>query len=260
MKRLKKILDAGDTVISGWCGITDPRYLETIAGYDFDAVVLDMQHGFFDETTVQNAIATLVARGKAALVRIPLARWDTAARVMDFGALGVIAPMINTAEDAKAFVSATRFVPVGERSFGPRHAATLYGVESNEYLQEFDQCSLALAMIETREAYQNLDEIIAVDGIGGVLIGPGDLSISFRQNPVPDAYGVDTIDVVKDIVTRCKQAGKKTAAFSIDSKTANMLHGLGVDIISVGLDVTYIAEGVKSHLAELDFRRVGRKG
>lgn len=254
MRRLKKLLDAGNTVLSGWCGIADPRYLETIAEHDFDAVVLDMQHGFFDETSVQNGIATLVARGKAPLVRIPLARWDIAARVMDFGALAVIAPMINTADDAEAFVSATRFVPVGERSFGPRHAASLYDIDTNEYLQEFDHCSLALAMIETREAYSNLDEIIRVEGIDGVLIGPGDLSISFRQNPIPDAYGVDTIDVVKDIVIRCQQAGKKTAAFSFDPETANMLHGLGVDIISVGLDVTYIADGVKSHLSKLDFR------
>ena len=254
MQRLKQLLDAGKPVISGWCGITDPRYLETIAEFDFDAVVLDMQHGFFDETSIQNAIATLVARGKAPLVRIPLARWDTAARVMDFGALAVIAPMINTAEDARGFISATRFVPVGNRSFGPRHAASLYGVDTNDYLNNFDQCSLALAMIETREAYENLDEIIGVEGIDGVLIGPGDLSISFRQNPIPDAYGVDTIDVVKDIIIRCKKAGKKIAAFSFNTEAANMLNGLGVDIISVGLDVTYISNGVKSHLSELDFR------
>jgi len=254
MRRLKQLLDTGNTVLAGWCGITDPRYLETIAEHGFDAVVLDMQHGFFDETSVQNGIATLVARGKAPLVRIPLARWDVASRVMDFGALAVIAPMINTADDARAFVSATRFVPLGERSFGPRHAASLYGIDSNEYLQQFDHCSLALAMIETREAYSNLNEIIQVEGIDGVLIGPGDLSISFRQNPVPDAYGVDTIDVVKDIVTRCKQAGKKTAAFAFNAEAANMLNALAVDIISVGLDVTYIADGVKSHLSGLDFR------
>lgn len=254
MQRLKKILDSGNTVLSGWCGITDPRYLETIAEHDFDAIVLDMQHGFFDETTIQHAIATLVARGKAPLVRIPLARWDTAARVMDFGALGVIAPMINSADDAAALVSATRLVPVGERSFGPRHAASLYGIDSNRYLTEFDDCSLVLAMIETRQAFKNLDEIISVDGISGVLIGPGDLSISFRQNPLPDAYGADTIDVVTEIVNRCKQAGKTTAAFSFEPSTANMLHKLGVDIISVGLDVSYIADGVRRHIADLDFR------
>ena len=60
--------------------------------------------------------------------------------------------------------------------------------------------------------------------------------------------------VVPLFVSRCKLAGKKTAAFSINPQAANMLHGLGVDIISVGLDVTYIADGVKSHLAQLDFR------
>ena len=254
MQRLKKLLDTGKPVLAAWCGITDPRYLEAIAGHSFDAVVLDMQHGFFDETSIQNAIATLVARGKAPLVRIPLARWDTASRVMDFGALAVIAPMINSAEDARAFVSATRFVPVGDRSFGPRHAASLYGIDSNEYLENFDNCSLALAMVETREAYNNLDEIIGVEGIDGVLIGPGDLSISFRQNPVPDAYGIDTIDVVKDIIRRCKLAGKKTAAFSFNTEAANMLNELAVDIISVGLDVSYISDGVHSHLAGLEFR------
>jgi 4-hydroxy-2-oxoheptanedioate aldolase len=254
MRRLRQRLDAGDTVLSAWCGITDPRYLETIAEHDFDAVVLDMQHGFFDESSVQNAIATLVARDKAPLVRIPLARWDTASRVMDFGALGVIAPMINSADDARALVAATRFVPVGERSFGPRHAASMYRVDSDEYLQQFDQCSVVLAMIETREACENFDEIIAVEGIDGILIGPGDLSISFRQNPIPDAYGVDTIDVVKDIVTRCRQAGKKSAAFAFDPAAANMLNRLAVDIISVGLDVSYIADGVNSHLSALDFR------
>ncbi len=254
MRRLKQMLDAGGTVLSAWCGITDLRYLEAIARHSFDAVVLDMQHGFFDESSVQNGIATLVARGKAPLVRIPLARWDTASRVMDFGALAVIAPMINTAADARALVSATRFVPVGERSFGPRHAASLYGIDSNEYLEGFDQCSLVLAMIETREAYNNLDEIIEVNGIDGILIGPGDLSISFRQNRIPDAYGVDTINAVEDIVARCKKAGKKTAAFSINPAAANMLNKLGVDIISVGIDDTYISGGVDSHISGLNFR------
>lgn len=254
MRRLKQLLDSGQPVVSAWCGITDPRYLERVCEHAFDAVVLDMQHGFFDETTVQNAIATLIARGKSALVRIPLERWDTASRVMDFGALGVIAPMINSVEDARKFASATRFVPVGDRSFGPRHAALLYGVSSDEYLEEFDHCSLALAMIETREAYNNIEAILKVEGIDGVLIGPGDLSISIRQHRIPDAYGPDSIDIVKDIINRCKIDGKKSAAFTIDASTANRLNQMGADIITVGLDDSYISDGVASHISGLDFR------
>jgi 4-hydroxy-2-oxoheptanedioate aldolase len=254
MRRLKQLLDSGKPVLCAWCGITDPRYLERVCEFSFDAVVLDMQHGFFDETSVQAGIATLIAKGKAPFVRIPLDRWDTASRVLDFGALGVIAPMINTAEDARKFASVTKFVPVGQRSFGPRHAASLYGISSNEYLEEFDHCSLALAMIETLEAYHNVEDILKVEGIDGVLIGPGDLSISVRQDRIPDAYGPDTIDIVKDIINRCKIDGKKAAAFTIDSATANMLNEMGADVISVGIDDTYIADGIVSHISGLNFR------
>ncbi|MFT5740781.1 MAG: 4-hydroxy-2-oxoheptanedioate aldolase [Planctomycetota bacterium] len=254
MRRLTNVLNSGKPAVSAWCGITDTHYIEAVSGFDFDAAVLDMQHGFWDETTVQSGITTLITHGKAPLVRIPLERWDIAARVLDFGALAVIAPMINCAADARQLVAATRFVPVGARSFGPRHAAGLYGVDTNEYLTEFDQHSYAMAMIETREAYDNLDDIIGVDGIDAVLIGPSDLSISFRQNPVPDAYGPDTIGAIKDIIQRCQAANIKVAAFTIACEEANMLAELGVDIITVGLDQTYLAGGIKPLLAGLNFR------
>jgi 4-hydroxy-2-oxoheptanedioate aldolase len=253
MQRLKQMLDAGNTVIGGWCFIPDPIYVGVVANQEFNAVVLDMQHGFFDETTVRASIATLISAGKSPLVRIPLGRWDTAARVMDFGALGVIAPMINSAADAKLFAAAIRYVPIGERSFGPGYAAGLYKLSVNEYLESIDACSAALVQIETREAYNNLDDILEVDGIDGILIGPGDLSISLRQNRIPDPYGVDSMDVVKDILFRCTQARKKTAVYTEDAETANKLNQLGVDIITVGNDYTYVNAGVASHLSGLDF-------
>ena len=254
MQRLKQKLDSGSPVVSGWCGIADPHYVGSIAQHDFDAVVLDIQHGFFDETSVQAGIATLVAHGKVPLVRIPPGRWDTAARVMDFGALGVIAPMINSAADAVAFAMAIRCPPTGERSFGPRFAASLYNLSVNEYLESIDACSVALAMIETRQAYSNLDEILEVDGIDGILIGPSDLSISLRQNRIPDPYGVDSMHVITDSLLRCANLGKKTAAYSDNPQTANMLNELGVDVISVGNDQTYITNGVASHISGLNFR------
>ena len=253
MRRLKQIMDAGNTVTGGWCFIADPVYLGMVANLGFDAVVLDMQHGFFDENTVRASVSTLVSAGKIPLVRIPLGRWDAAARAMDFGALGVIAPMINSATDAKSFASAIRYVPTGERSYGPAYAAGLYKVSVNDYLESIDTCSVALVQIETREAYNNLDEILELDGVDGVLIGPSDLSVSLRQNRIPDPYGVDSIDIVTDILLRCANLGKKAAVYTEDSKTANTLNKLGADIITVGNDYSYIANGVASHLSGLDF-------
>ena len=254
MNRLEQKLDTGKTLISAWCGLADPRYVEIIANHDFDAVTLDMQHGLWDEASVLQGITAVTLRGQAALVRLPLSRWDLASRVMDFGALAVIAPMVNTREDAEAFASACRFAPVGERSFGPGYAASLYNLSVPEYLQDYDRCSLALAMVETRQAYENLDEIISVDGIDGVLIGPSDLSISFRQNRFPDAFGPDTLDVIKDIIARCQQAGKKVASFSVDPEGANLLSGLGVDLIGLGIDDYYLQNGIGPILAGLNFR------
>ncbi len=254
MQRLIQKLDSGNTLISAWCGIADPRYIELIASHDFDAVTLDMQHGLWDEASVLQGITAVTLRCQPAFVRLPLARWDLAARVMDFGALGVIAPMVNSREDAAAFAAACRFAPVGERSFGPGYAASLFKLGVAEYLEDYDRCSLALAMVETRQAYENLDDIISVDGIDGILIGPSDLSISFRQNRFPDAFGPDTLDVIKDIINRCRQAGKKVASFSVDPGGANLLDGLDVDLIGLGIDEYYLQHGIGPIIEKLNFR------
>lgn len=254
MLRLKQGLESGGPVVFAWCGIADPRYVAAVAGYGFDAVLLDMQHGFFDETSVLNGIATVAARGKAPFVRIPLGRWDMASRALDFGALGVVAPMINTAEDAQNLAKATKYIPLGERSFGPAYAAALYGENNRGYLDGIDGASLALAMIETREAVAALDEILAVEGIDGTLIGPGDLSISLRENRHPDVYGPDSVEAVQHIIATTKAAGKRAAAYAQTTAQANMLNRLGADLISVGEDGAYLEQGLAAHLAELDFR------
>ncbi len=253
MRRLIEKLNLNKPVPFAWCGLTDPRYLEMVAEYPFAAVSLDMQHGFFDEAAVQHGIAAVAAKGKAPLVRIPVGRCDTASRVMDFGALGVIAPMINSVEDARAFARSVKYVPRGERSFGPRHAAATYGVSIPEYLDGIDNASLALAMIETREAVEVVEEIVVVDGIDGVLIGPGDLSISIRQNRIPDVYGPESMEAVSRIIGACKTAGKHAAAFALTPEHANMLAGLGAGLISVGIDDTYLDKGIASHLNGLTF-------
>lgn len=253
MRRLIERLGADKPAPIAWCGISDPRYLGMVAGYDFEGVLMDMQHGFFDESSVLTGISTVAAKGKAPLVRIPVGRWDTASRVMDFGALGVIAPMINSVEDAQSFASAMKYIPRGERSFGPRYAASTYGVTVPEYLDGIDDSSLALAMIETREAVDAVEDIVAVEGIDGILIGPGDLSISVRQNRHPDAYGPDTIDVVKHVFAATKAAGKRATAFAMVPEHANMLAEMGANMISIGVDDTYVDKGVAMHLEQLNF-------
>src|ERR1700719_3037747 len=159
---LAQRLKAGETVHSGWCGLASPLLTEVIAREGFRAVTIDMQHGLWDIAAVVSAIASIRQGGAAPVVRVPLGDFATASRALDFGAEGIIAPMINTPADARAYVSFAKFPPIGERSWGPHRATTL-------------------AMIETRTALENVEAIAATPGIDALFLGPADLSISLSN-------------------------------------------------------------------------------
>jgi 4-hydroxy-2-oxoheptanedioate aldolase len=105
---LARRLAAGETVYTGWCALPAPIVAETIAREGFNTVTIDQQHGLWDTAATVNAVAAIRAAGAAPVVRVPLGAFAVASRSLDFGAEGIIAPMINTVADAKAFVSATK--------------------------------------------------------------------------------------------------------------------------------------------------------
>ena len=114
--RLKKKLNGKAPVTACWSTLRDPQLAGAFARGKYDAVVLDMQHGFHGDESILAAIATIIAAGKSPLVRIPVRRWDLAERALDYGALGIIAPMTNTREDAEAFAQVTKYIPEGTKA------------------------------------------------------------------------------------------------------------------------------------------------
>ena len=119
------------------------------------------------------AIGPVRHAGASPVVRIPLNDFASASRALDVGAEAVIAPMINNTEQARRFVGAMKYPPVGERSWGPARAAALSGIaELKDYFRDANGMTLALAMIETREAMENVAAIAGTDGIDGLFVGP----------------------------------------------------------------------------------------
>src|ERR1700689_703775 len=158
---LAKRLHAGETIYSGWCGLPYPIVAETLAREGFPAVTIESQHGLWDVAGILHGVAAIRQGGAAPIVRVPLNDFALVSRSLDFGAEGIIAPMINTPADARAFAAAAKFPPVGERSWGPHRAMTLGGVlDMPTYLREANDHIVTLAMIETRTALQNFDAII----------------------------------------------------------------------------------------------------
>src|SRR5215211_3344710 len=158
-------LRSGSPVLSAWCAIPEPSVAGLLAREGFDAVTLDMQHGAVDFATAVRALPLLAAAGKPALVRVPVGEFATASRMLDAGAAAVIAPMINTVNEARRFASFMKYPPIGERSWGPHGALALTGLRPADYLAKANEFSMSLAMVETREALNAVDEILAVQGL-----------------------------------------------------------------------------------------------
>src|SRR5688572_21644603 len=176
---LAKRFRAGETVYVPWCGLGAPVLVEAIAREGFVAVAVDQQHGLYDTATTQQGIAAIRLAGAASMVRVPVGDFAGISRALDFGAEAVVAPMINTVADARAFAAAAKYPPLGERSWGPARAMMLAGIDDpNVYLREANAATLAFAMIETATALDNVEAIAATPGIDGLFIGPSDLAIT----------------------------------------------------------------------------------
>ncbi len=245
---LGEALRSGKPVMSAWSSFAEPMLAETMVREGFDTVVLDMQHGAHDIGSVQRGITHVTLAGKPCIVRIPVADFATVSRLYDFGAAAVIAPMINNLADARAFAGFAKYPPHGERSWGPARALTLTGMAQADYLKAANGFQLAIAMIETREALNAIDDILGVAGIDGVFVGPSDLSIALSggDHVNPDSPLLD--EALRHIVARA-HAHKKTAGiYTFSGAKAAAMVKLGFDWCTVCNDSLLLRLGARAEL------------
>lgn len=250
---LVRRLRAGDTVFSGWCGLPYPLVAETLGRDGFAAVTLDSQHGLWDLNSILSAIAAVRQGGAAPVVRVPVGDFAMASRALDFGAEGIIAPMINSAADARAFAAAAKYPPLGERSWGPHRATTLAGVaDQSTYLREANDHVLTLAMIETRTALDNLDAIVGTPGIDGLFLGPSDLSIALSQGKALDPLAGVVDRELDRILAAAQAANKIPGAYCHSAQRAAELAKRGVRFLAVMSDLAMLRAGAAAALKVLN--------
>jgi len=245
-------LKSGETVFSGWCGLAAPLLTEVIAREGFRAVTVDMQHGLWGITETVQAIAAIRHGGGAPVVRIPLGDFATASRALDFGAEGIISPMINTLADARAFVAVSKFPPLGERSWGPHRATMLAGLADQKvYLAEANAQTVTFAMIETRTALDNMAAIAATPGIDALFLGPADLSIALSQGANVDPMSPAVDRELDRIAEAAQKAGKIMGAYCHTAERAVALAKRGVGFLAVGSDLGFLRAGAATTLRTL---------
>jgi 4-hydroxy-2-oxoheptanedioate aldolase len=249
---LVRRLRASETVFSAWCGLPYPLVAETLGRDGFAAVTLDAQHGLWDLNSVVTAIAAVRQGGAAPIVRVPVGDFAFVSRALDFGAEGIIAPMINSQADARAFAAAAKYPPVGERSWGPHRATTLAGLaDQSTYLREANDHVLTLAMIETRTALTNLDAIVETPGIDGLFLGPSDLSIALSEGRSLDPLSKDVDRELDRILAAARKADKIAGAYCHSAERAAELAKRGVRFLAVMSDLAMLRAGAAAALKTL---------
>jgi len=249
---LARRLKAGETVHTGWCGLPYPIVAEMIGREGFPAVTLDGQHGLWDAATIVAGIAAVRQGGAAPVVRVPVGDFASVSRALDFGAEGIIAPMINTPTDARALAAYAKFPPVGERSWGPHRATMLGGIADQRiYLAEANALTVTLAMVETRTALANLDAITATPGIDGLFLGPSDLSIALSEGRSLDPLSKELDSEIDRIVAAARKAGKIPGAYCHSAQRAAALAKRGMRFIAVASDMGFLRAGARASLDAL---------
>jgi len=249
---LARRLRAGETVFSGWCSLPYPLVAETIGREGFSAVTIEGQHGLWDVGAMLTGIAAVRQGGAAPVVRVPVGDFALVSRVLDFGTEGVIAPMINTAADARAFAASAKYPPVGERSWGPHRVTALAGLaDQSIYLREANDHVITLAMIETRTALDNLAAIIDTPGIDGLFLGPSDLSIALSDGKSLDPLAREVDRELDRMVAAAQRAGKIPGAFCHTAERAVALAGRGVRFLAVMSDIAMLRAGTAAALKVL---------
>lgn len=243
-RSLRVRLAGGDECLGLW--LSTPSFLTAeIAGrYPADYVCVDTQHGAIDYLASVAMVQAIELAGGTPIVRVPWNEPGIIGKTLDAGAHGVIVPMVNSAVEAEAVVHAARYAPVGGRSWGP----VMAGMRHADHRAWADSNVMVIAMIETVEALEQLDEILAVPGIDAIYVGPADLGISLGLAPSGNEGTPVFDEALATIVDGCTRHGVVPGIHSTGALTP-LRRSQGFRMITVTSDTLAVRAGFASEFA-----------
>ena len=246
---LKRRLSRGEQVYGTWITVESPMATEMLSSLGFDYFVFDTEHSPLDIYMAQTLMQAM--RGDSKTTPIVRVNWNDLVqikRALDIGAYGVLVPWVNTKEEAEMAVKATRYAPNGLRGCGPRRAAMF----DSDYLQTADDEILVICQIETKEAVENIEEIVSVEGVDVSYIGPADLSASYGH--LGNQSHPDVQKAIDRVFDATKAAGKATGVHQASGKTIEGRMEKGYNFITIGNDLIYLKNGVLAQMEKLGLK------
>lgn len=234
---VRTIWEQGGTIINGWLHIPSSFSAEVMAHQDFDSLTIDLQHGPVHYDASLPMLQAISTTDTIPMARVPWNEPGIIMKMLDAGCYGIICPMVNNRSECEAFVGACRYPPIGYRSNGPTRARIYAG---DDYAVESNSTVVTMAMVETADAMDNLDDIMSVEGLDGVYVGPADLSISLRGQMPPDIYCDEVMDAHKVIIEAAKRHDIYPGVHCSSAQNAVDLIDLGYRLVTIQSDAAFI--------------------
>ncbi len=253
--KLREIIKSGKAIINGWLQIPNSFSAEVMAKQGWDSLTIDMQHGVID---YPNALQMLQAISTTETTPLARVNWNEPGQIMkilDAGCYGVICPMISNKEQAEKFVQACMYPPKGYRSFGPVRALMYAGADYGDHANKE---ILKIAMIETKEALDKLDDIMSTPGVDGIYIGPADLSLAVGEKPSFDKPESDPVyPVIMKILEHAKKNNIFAGLHNMTPEYAQKMIDKGFQFVTVGSEQRFMTSGGKEAVEKLKGKSKG---
>jgi 4-hydroxy-2-oxoheptanedioate aldolase len=246
--RLRTLWKSGGAAVNGWLAIPNSFSAETMAHQGWDTLTIDMQHGMIDYAAMVPMLQAISTTATVPVVRVPWLEPGILMKTLDAGAYGVICPMVNTREDAQKLVAYTHYAPRGTRSFGPVRA-TLYA--GADYAQHANDTIVTFAMIETAQALDNLDDILSVEGLDAIYIGPSDLSLALGCTPTFDDLDPKAAEAVEHILARANAHGVVAGIHNGTPESALKRIAKGFQFVTISSDARLMAAGAQQIIGKM---------
>jgi len=245
---LRRLWQSGTAAVNGWLAIANSFSAETMAHQGWDSLTIDLQHGVVDYQAMVTMLQAISTTDTVPMVRVPWLEPGILMKALDAGAYGVICPMVNTRADAQNLVAWTHYAPRGTRSFGPVRAQ-IYG--GADYPRHANETIVTFAMIETAAALDNLDQILSVEGLDAIYIGPSDLSLSLGCTPTLDDVDDKAAQAIDHVLERAKAHGIVAGIHNASPETALRRIAKGFQFVTVSSDARLMAAGAQQAMAKM---------
>jgi 2-keto-3-deoxy-L-rhamnonate aldolase RhmA len=240
----------GQPAVGSWLTLCSPVAAESMAQVGWDWLVVDVEHSPVGFETMVNCFRAIQLGGAAPMARVPWNDTVWIQRTLDAGALGLVVPMVNSAEDARSVVSNMRYATRGQRSFGSSRVA---GYIKGDYRTWADEQLAVIVMIETIQAVEQAEAILAVDGVVGCFIGPNDLALSMGLTQKDMGPGSAHEAAMLRVLEAARKTGKAAGKHCFTPAEVTQRIGQGFQFLALASDGAYLARAAADDYGAIDF-------